>query len=300
MVTMNLLRNSYLKKALLVIALSYLGYNLYQASVTSIFISHFLLIVERLPSHIVSSQPTLQLALFLSQEVFASIGVYLRLVAGFLAFYSAVLFAKKDKRYIDNLGKVLLFESLYFVLLIPSAANHIVGSFFSSSELLNGYTGISFLVQAALIFPTLFILSRKISKHQNQSSILKWATIAAPLYVLGFWVRNWFLWVYALSPSANPQAGFPEMVGFVDSWLTLLIAAIVTAVACLVFWQKKKLIRRPFAAAVTLFGVYFVIYDVVSIWVPIFRAFLQLTDFWIITLPILGIALLLGKEPNGS
>jgi hypothetical protein len=122
--------------------------------------------------------------------------------------------------------KVLLFESLYFLLLLPSAANHLVGAIISSSAFLNFYTGVSYLLQALLIFPPLFILSRKLKKPQDIPLILKWATIAALMYILGFWVRHALLWVYAISPSANLQAGFFETVGFVDSWLTLLLAAI--------------------------------------------------------------------------
>ncbi len=49
-------------------------------------------------------------------------------------------------------------------------------------------------------------------------------------------------------------------------------------------------------AALILVGSYFVIYDLVSIWVPIYREFLALTDFWMITLTFLGIAILLDAK----
>jgi hypothetical protein len=51
--------------------------------------------------------------------------------------------------------------------------------------------------------------------------------------------------------------------------------------------------------AIILVGVYFVIYDIVSVWVPIYLAFLPLTDFWMITLLILGVAVLFDSEYSG-
>ena len=287
-------------KALFVVAVSYLLYNIYQAVVTTIFVSHFAQIVTQLPNFIQSSHPALQIPLFLLQEIAGSIGIYLRLAGGIFAVYSAVLFIKKDQRYLDKFGKVLLFESLYFALLIPSGINHVVGSTITSSAFVNIYTGASFLLQAALIFPPLFILSRKLKQPQNIPAILKWAGIAAPLYVFGLWVKHGLMWVYALSPLGTGQSGLVDAVGSTDSLLTLLVAAIVATAALLAFRQKKKLNTRLAGTAIILVGAYFVIYAVVSVWVPIYLAFLPLTEVWMITLPILGTAILLNQSLASS
>jgi hypothetical protein len=273
-------------------------YTIYQTIISTIFISHFPSIVIQLPKFIKSSQPSLQLTLFLLQELTAAVGNYLRLVAGTFTLSCALLFFKKDTKYLEKFRKALLFESLYFLLLIPAATNHIVGSIISSSTFLNIYTGLSFLLQAVLIFPPLFILSRKLKKPQDQSSILKWAGIAGPLYVFGFWAKQRLMWVYALSPLGNQQAGLIDAFGSANSLLTLLIAALISTVAWLTFRQKKKLNTWLVGATIILVGVYFVIYALVSVWIPIYRAFLPLTDFWMITLPILGTAVLLNSNSN--
>ncbi len=293
-------KKSFMGKALFVVAVSYLLYNIYQAVVTTIFVSHFAQIVTQLPNFIQSSHPALQIPLFLLQEIAGSIGIYLRLAGGIFAVYSAVLFIKKDQRYLDKFGKVLLFESLYFALLIPSGINHVVGSTITSSAFVNIYTGASFLLQAALIFPPLFILSRKLKQPQNIPAILKWAGIAAPLYVFGLWVKHGLMWVYALSPLGTGQSGLVDAVGSTDSLLTLLVAAIVATAALLAFRQKKKLNTRLAGTAIILVGAYFVIYAVVSVWVPIYLAFLPLTEVWMITLPILGTAILLNQSLASS
>jgi hypothetical protein len=288
---MNPQTNIFLKTSLILVAISFLLYTFYQAITTTLFVVHLPTVVVVLPNFITSSQPELQLSLFLFQELAGSIGSYLRLTAAILAVNSAILYLKNNPKYLQRFRLVLLFESLYFLLLLPAAANHLIGSAISTSAFLNFYTGISVLLQTLLIFPALFILSRKLKYLQDTSSILKWTVIAAPLYLFGFWVRHGWFWVYALSASAPPQAGFFEVVGFMNSWLTLLITAIFTTVVCLGFWRHRKPNLIFVGAAICLVGVYFVIYDVVSVWVPVYRDFLPLTDFWMVTLPILGVAL---------
>jgi hypothetical protein len=285
-----------MKKALLIVATSFLLYNIYQSIITTIFVSHFPLIVTQLPNFIKSSQPALQLTLFLLQELAASVGSYLRLIGAIFAFSSAFLIFKKDVQYLQNFRRALLFESLYFLLLIPAGINHIVGSIITSSVLLNFYTGASFLLQAALIFPPLFILSRKLKEPPDIPSTLKWAGVAASLYVLGIWIKHALMWVYALSPLTTQQTGLNGIIGFVNSMLTLLVAAILAAFAWLRFRQNKKLNTRLLGTALILVGVYFVIYAAVSVGVSTYLAFLTLTEFWMITLPILGIAVLFDSK----
>ncbi len=98
--------------------------------------------------------------------------------------------------------------------------------------------------------------------------------------------------LWKLSP-----AGLIDIIGSANSLLTLLVAAIVTCTAVLISITKKKLDFKLAGIAIILVGSYFVIYDLVSVWSPIYRDFLPLTDFWMITLPILGTAIyLLSKK----
>jgi hypothetical protein len=85
-------------------------------------------------------------------------------------------------------------------------------------------------------------------------------------------------------------------VGFVNSLLTLLVAGVVCVVVCLTFWRKKKLDLWLAGTAITLVGVYFAIYDLVSIWEPIYRAYLPLTDFWMILLLVLGVVVVVNSR----
>ncbi len=286
--------------ALLIVAISFFLYTLYYAIIGTFFLSHFQLVIARLPQFIKSSNPNLQLGLFLFQELSGAVGSYLRLAGAIFGLSAAVLFFKNDIRYTDQLWKVFLFESLFFLLLLPAASNHLVGSIISTSPFLNFYTGVSFLLQTVLIFPAMFMVSLKLRKPHDLPPILKWACIAAPLYMFGFWVRHGFLWVYALSPSSAQSTDLIGAIGSVNSLVTLLLAAILTTVAVLFFRQKKKLNKWLGGAALILAGSYFVIYDLVSVWNPIYNEFLALTDFWMITLTFLGIAVLFGSKNRAN
>ncbi len=276
--------------AFLIVATAFLLYTLYQSTTTTIFVSHFPSVITQLPNFIQSSNPSLQLALFLFQEIAGSVGSYLRLIGAVFALNCAVLFFKKDDKCLGRLRLTVLFESLYFLLLFPAGINHLVGSTISSSTFLNFYTGISCLLQAAIIFPPLFMLSQKLRKPHDQPAILKWASLAAPLYVFGFWIRHGLFWVYALSPLA--QGRFIEIVGSVNSLLTLLVATVVTIAVSVSFRKKKRTNTLLVGSAIVLVGVYFVIYDLVAVWVSAYRDFLPLTDFWMVAMVILGVAIL--------
>ncbi len=220
------------------------------------------------------------------------------MVSAIFALNCAILFFKEDPKYIEKLGRIILFESLYFLLLLPAAINHLVGSVISSSAFLNFYTGVSCLLQAVLIFPPLFMLSRKLKNTQKIPSILKIAGFAAPLYVFGFWIRHGLLWVYTIWPLEPQYWNFFGTVGFVNSLLTLLLAAMVCTVMCLIFGQKQKLNISLAATAIALIGIYFVIYDLISVWDPVYRAYLPLTDFWMITLLLLGVAVMVDSRSS--
>jgi hypothetical protein len=221
------------------------------------------------------------------------VGSLLRLIGAAFALNSAFLFYRKNHQYLGKLRFALVFESLYFLLLLPTAINHLVGSLISTSAFLNVYTGLSALLQVLLIFPVLFILSTKLKNPNNTVSIIKWASLAVVLYVLGFWVKGGLMWVYAIYPVETPWSSLIGRVGFANSLFTLLVAAVVCAFVGLAFRRKNQLNLKLAGVVGVLVGGYFLVNDIVSIWDPVFRAFLLLTDFWMVSLLVLGVALLL-------
>jgi len=153
-------------------------------------------------------------------------------------------------------SKVVLFESLYFVLFIPSGINHVILSFSEFTFIgFNLYTGASFLLQGLIIFPTLFSLSRKL--NVNKATIdLRVLGVAATLYVFVIWIKHAFFWFFALSPLGGQSGSLLETIGTVNSLLTLMVL-------------------------------------IISVWIPVYSSFLGLTEFWMVSLLILGIVVML-------
>jgi len=286
------------RAAFLVVAIAFLLYNIYQVVLTTMIVSHFPLIIERIPSLIQSTNPSLQLALIVAQELAGAIGAYMRLIGAVFAMNFAILFFRNKPPYLNKLSKALLFESLYFLLYFPVVFNHIIGSTISASPFVNFNTGLSYLLQIALVFPPLFILSLKLKKDSRFASTISWILAAVSLYFFGAWIKHCFMWIYGVLPMQT-QPTIIDTIGSINSVLTLLMAAIVSSISWfMIKTNRGKANVRIYLAslAVVLAGAYFVIYDVISIYSPIFGAYLLLNDAWMITLLVLGIALFHDKR----
>ena len=285
-----------LKISLLIIATSFLVYSIYW-TVFSVFWVYNITINITSVMQVLNIVIPLQQTLIIIQEYAASAGYFLAFIGAIFATQSTIQFIKKQEKYRDNLSKALFFEAFFFLMLLPSSIQHFLGFVFSWTYV-DVYVGLSFLLQALLIALPFLILRRNIKKPRNQDLILKWIKIGVPLVVLGFWFKYSFLWLYALSPLDTNQANLASIIGAVNSFVTLLIAFIITSLTCIVLYRKRRVNTSLVGIGLILFGSYFVIYDLVSIWVPVYQSFLYLTDFWMAVLPILGIAALEVKTFN--
>lgn len=280
---------SFTRNAVLIVASAFLVYNIYQVITATFFISHFELMAQRLPNVIESKNPQLQVALFLTQELAGSIDAYLRLIAALFAVNFAYLFYRKKPTYLKSLGKALLFESLYFLMFIPVVINHFVGSVISTSVFLNFGTGLSYLLQIIVVCPTLLLVSLKLRKIPSLALALPWILLAASAYVFGLWIKQGFHWMYGILPMLTPT--LIETAGSANSLVTLLLAALICTYAY--FMAKTGRIKIwLIGSAFTLAGAYYVIYDLIAIYSPIYSAYLLLADAWMAPVCLLGIALL--------
>ena len=281
---------SYLKILLLVVAFSFLAYSVYWEAYSVFWIYNVTVNITAVLRTLNIISP-LQQNLIIIQEYAASAGYILAFIGAIFAVQCTVMFIKNDKKYRGKLGQALFFEALFFLLLIPSSVHHLLGVALSWINV-DVYVGLSFLLQALLIAPPFLMLSYYIRKPQNQALILKWVAISTSAAVWGFWVKYLFLWLDTLSPLDANQASLGSIVGGFNSWFTLIIAGIITSAACSVLYRKRKVYTRLVGAALILLGSYFIVYDFVSILVPVYSSYLYLTDFWMATLPVLGVAML--------
>jgi len=289
---------AFLKKALLFVSIIFLLYTIYHTIVTTIFLYNFIPNIGQipeaiqLPENFISS--TFPWTLILMQEFTSSIGIYLRLFGGVFALSSAYLFNKNNSRYLNRFSKMLLFESLYFALFIPSGINHVILSFSEFTFAgFNLYTGASFLLQGLILSPTLFLLSRNLNGKKGTIN-LRLIGVTATVYVFLIWIKHAFFWFFALSPFGSQSGSLLETIGAVNSLLTLMIAVLVSLFACLPLIRKtKKINLRLIGATLFLIGSHFAIYLIISVWVPVYSSFLGLTEFWMVSLLIPGFIVVL-------
>ena len=284
------------KISLLIIATSFLAYSLYW-TVFSVFWVYNITFNITASMQVLGIISPLQQNLIIIQEYAASAGYFLAFIGAIFAIKSIVQFIEYNKKYRDYLSKALLFEAFFFLMLIPSSIQHLLGFAFSWNYV-DVYVGLSFLLQALLIALPFLMLRCNLKKTKNQASLLKWIAIGAPSVVLGFWFKYLFLWLYALSPLDSNQTNLATIIGTFNSFVTLLIAFIITSVACIIIYRRKRFNTSLAGIGLILFGSYFIIYNLVSILVPVYKYFLYLTDFWMAVLPILGIALIKMKSFN--
>lgn len=286
---------NHLKISILIIAFSFLAYSVYWTAYSVLWIYNITINITSWFR--ILNIGNLQQNIIIIQEYAASAGYFLAIISAIFAFQCAILIIKNNKKYLDKLGKTLLFNALFFAMLLPSSIHHLLGSFLSWTNV-DIYVGLSFLLQVLLIAPTSIILSHKLRKPHSKTSILKWVTISASLAVLGFWIKYLLFWLATLYPLGPKQPNLATIIGGVNSFVTLLIAGILTSLACIIVYRKKRVNIRVVGIALILFGSHFIIYDLISIWVPVYKSFQYLTDFWMIVLPILGLALFKMKSFN--
>jgi hypothetical protein len=136
------------------------------------------------------------------------------------------------------------------------------------------------------------MLSQKLRYPQNPAPIQKWAAIAVPLFVFAMWFKYQLLFVDTLSPMNTQPVNLATRVGSLNSYFTLLIAGAVITAGYRTVNTNRAQGKKLLSAGLIPFGAFFVIFSLVALSVPVYTSFWYLTDFWMLTLPVLGIALL--------
>ena len=295
--TQHRLSNS-LKAALLIVAASFLSYSVYwliQGIIWGYTVTYMFLHINQIS--LLTPMGTAELVALFVQEYCSVINSFVLLFCGVFAFQSAILYVRNKKNYLGKLRCALILLAVFQLLLLPSSLHHLLGVAFGWF-MVDVFVGLSYLVQALLIVPPLLVLSQKMRNSQNTAPIKKWAFIAAPLFVFALYFKYLFLWVDTLLPLGPSEATVASLGGAVNCLVTLLVAGAVTAAAYYSFNRGKIVGNSLVGAVLVLVGVFFVFYTAVAFFVPVYASFWYLTDFWMLSLPVLGIVLLSQRKIN--
>jgi len=283
----------YIQYSLWAVGSAFLAFSIYWALYSVYWVYFISNVLPRLSSYLNSiyGHAEFLTPLMAVQEYSASISCFLGLVGASLGVQSLALLAKNKAVYVEKLSLAILFVALSYLLLLPSSINHLVdlGLFGKSIDL---FVGLSYLIQVVLIAPPLLMVSRKLKRPENPLSIIKWVSFAAPLFILALWVKYLLLWVDTFLPFGPRYSSAATTVGAANSIVTLLAAGVLMAAGCLSYGKNVRRAKILVGASLVLFGAFFMVYSVVSIWVHVYSSFWWLTDFWLLISPVLGVAII--------
>jgi hypothetical protein len=230
---------------------------------------------------------------WLVSELIGEAGVIIRFAGAciFLAF-ATILLAKKSFS-VSLLRKSVLLEGIYYLFNLPFII-----------YLLSGFDGLNANFGAALsyagqlllvtpIFLKLYFTLKKPDYDLQQAA--RWIALAIVGFTFALWVKHFSLALYAL-PSFNTGDAV-LMVGFVNSAATLLVAGVLMIVAFMPLLRKQslKFSGKLFGASLILMGVYAAVFLVACALSPAYGVWVNLVDYWIIVMPVLGVGLLFKK-----
>lgn len=229
-------------------------------------------------------------ALFI-QESCSVANSFVVMACGVLAFQSAVFYLRGNPRFLGRLRWTLILQAIFSLLLVPASIHHLIGVA-SGWFMVDVFVGLSYLVQALLIAPPLLVLSQKMGTPQELAPIQKWTTIVAPAFVFALYFKYMFLWVDTLNPMGPQHVTAATLVGTANCLITLLVASAVAVAASMAFRWGKPVWKPLVGICLVLVGIFFHIFTVIAVLVPVYASFWYLTDTWMLTLPIIGIYIL--------
>jgi hypothetical protein len=261
-----------------------------------------------------------------------TLGLVFRIGAVLAAILAMVNFlkGKENSRVMKLVGFALVLEALYFLCFIPSAVFGFQAGFgLSGGHTLIGEeerlwliieTAIPTLVEAIIMPVSLLKLRSKLTPSlKSRNEIIKWACIAGVFYLIVFWLTYVTQWIATFMQPESYATVYPGygMTYILDQPLnmfTFLLTSVgLPLLAVFFFWSTRNNTRDPTAGlnsrrvglTLTLLGGYFItiitlfrIFGAVgqpSIWIIFFMY--NNADLWCVTLPALGIPMILRKHP---
>jgi hypothetical protein len=260
-----------------------------------------------------------------------TLGLAFRIGAVLAAVLAMVNFlkGKEVSKVLRPLRFALLMETLYFMSFIPSAIFGFVAGF----GLLSGYHtlmegGLWFIVETAI--PTLMesvimpvsllkLRSKLVPASKSYRPIVEWSCITGVFYLIVFWLTYFTQWIATfMQPvgyaSLYPGYGIEYVLNHPLNMFTFILTSAGLPFLMIFFlWSSLSAIRDPakrlnlrnVGLTLTLLGGYFItiitlfmIFGTIggpSIWIIFFM--FNNPDLWCITLPVLGIPLILTKHP---
>jgi hypothetical protein len=259
---------------------------------------------------------TFSIGLSFVSEITGTIIPGLRLAAGVAALAAFVMFLR-GKSVRSLLRYAILFEALGFILFLPSGLR-----FIKEPWMFNLWVdAIPYTVGAFIIPIPLLILRSKLASPDRNAQAIKWSFIAGLSYLVFFWLNYAGEWFSAFAQPQVYASSFPGYgLNFVLNYPINMFNFLLTSVGLLILLAylarlTPQAVRNPtnidlrkVGATLTVLGAYFIVTILLfAIFGPVggrsmpYNYMLEHSvDNWAVTLPLLGIPLMLYKQPTAK
>lgn len=255
-------------------------------------------------------------------DISSAIGLIFRFLGSLLAAISIVYFFIKKglskPTTLKILKIILVMEAIYWFTFITSGIwgftpifdqllGNTTGPFIPSFVI---STGIPCLFEATALPLSLLKVVSNLSPTKPQKEAIKWSLIAGTCFIFVWWLNNAGVWNYAITQKGIEYlTSYPQnLVSFIFTVFGLLVLGLFTA-----FFSKKSIGIEKFemldfkkiGLIITIAGFYFlwnylnwIYFGKLEIWDGGWYAWFlgHNLDLWALSLPLLGIAILLKEQ----
>ena len=230
----------------------------------------------------------------LGSELTGEVGVILRFAGACCLLAFSVKLVLKRAFSISLLRKAILLEGIYYLFNLP----FIIYLFVRPYSISNYGAGSSYLAQILFVTPIFIIFYLKLKNETlSKEELAKWGALAIIGFIFALWIKHFLFAIYAL-PLNFSNLSFS--LGFLNSTLAFLIAGIMIIAVFMPLYKKKSILfnTRAFGAALIVAGLYACVFAGISIFNIEYLRWINLIDWWTISLVILGIGFLGVKRKN--
>ncbi|MCW4006394.1 MAG: hypothetical protein NWF04_07360 [Candidatus Bathyarchaeota archaeon] len=287
-----------LKLGLLLVALSWFLFSLYEFAKAAFNIGHNMFWIEL-------------------TDTAGVIGLGFRTAAGFIAVITILFYLFRHDlsrpEALMSLRWIILLEAVNFAVLFPSGIWGTISfdTFYGIGFFIE--TGLPCLIESILIPIVLAKLFLELNPNKPTTGAIKWALTAGTVYIFVFWLNNTCNWVFAIM-----QKGLDYMLAYPANILSFIVTSVgllALGVYAAYFTRKNshlpsisKLNLQTVGAIVTLMGTYFLgLYimwaylGTVGGWSDWYAWFLgHNVDLWAMALPLIGLPLMLHDKTNNN
>jgi hypothetical protein len=209
----------------------------------------------------------------------------------FLVF--AVLVVRKGMFALAHLGRGVFLEGIHYFFFVIFISYLFIQP---NASMITYLAGFSYILQLLVVAPPFFMLYLQLRDPASEPlRLFKWGGITAVGFIFALWVKHFLFSLYAIPVHFSFESPV-LLLGSINSAFTLLVAAILLAVALMPSINRAMNPKWRLAGlSLLIASVYFFIYIFVAFYDIIYLSYIDLTELWASSFIVAGFSFMLYK-----